>query len=176
MPEKGIFMIPEALFGKGVSLLGLICLVLTFFSLPHAAYPKGDNPLDLIFLDTKGNEVRLGDLAENKPLLLYFWASWCKPCRKTQPKVAALAQKYKNRIQVVGINVGGLDSTRDIEKYSSRNKLTYTMLLDWKDKAVKTYSIHAIPAIILLNETGKVLFRSNNVPKDLEEFLPGQTP
>jgi thiol-disulfide isomerase/thioredoxin len=173
MREKGAFMIWRAIFEKRLSLIGLIWAVLISLLLPHAANPKSDHPLDLIFLDTKGNEVRLSELAENKPLLLYFWATWCKPCRKTQPKVSALANKYRDRIKVVGINVGGLDSGRDIEKYSSRKKITYTMLLDREDQAVKTYSIYAIPAIILLDESGKILFRSNKVPKDLERFLPG---
>jgi cytochrome c biogenesis protein CcmG/thiol:disulfide interchange protein DsbE len=173
MREKGAFMIWRTIFKKRLSLIGLIWVVLISLLLPHAANPKSDNPLDLIFLDTKGHEVRLKELAENKPLLLYFWATWCKPCRKTQPEVSALAKKYKDRIKVVGINVGGLDSGRDIEKYSSRKKITYTMLLDRADQAVKTYSIYAIPTIILLNESGKILFRDNKVPKDLEKFLSG---
>ena len=166
-------MIWRVMSEKKLSLLGLIWVVLFSLVLPHAANPKSDNPLDLILLDTKGSEVRLGELSENKPLLLYFWATWCKPCRKTEPKVSALAKKYKDRIKVVGINVGGLDSGRDIEKYSARKKITYTMLMDRADQAVNTYSIYAIPVIILLDGSGKILFRINNVPKDLEKFLSG---
>ena len=166
-------MVWRAIFEKRLPLIGLICVVLISLFLPHVANPKSDNALDLIFSDTQGNEVRLRELAENKPLLLYFWATWCKPCRKTQPKVSALAKKYKDQIKVVGINVGGLDSGRDVEKYSSRNKITYTMLLDRADQAVNTYSIYAIPTIILLDESGKILLRSNNVPKNLEKFLSG---
>jgi cytochrome c biogenesis protein CcmG/thiol:disulfide interchange protein DsbE len=164
-------MIGRAMSAKRLSLLGLIFLVFITLSLPHKANPKGDNPLDLILLDTGGNEVSLGELADNKPLLLYFWATWCKPCRKTQPKVTALNKKYKGRIKVVGINVGGLDSAAEIKKYSAKNKITYTMLLDLQDNAVKTYSIYAIPTIILLDTSGKILFRSNKAPKDLEQFL-----
>ncbi|MEJ2365902.1 MAG: TlpA disulfide reductase family protein, partial [Deltaproteobacteria bacterium] len=33
-----------------------------------------------------------------KPLLLYFWASWCKPCRLVSPQIATLAREYKDRI------------------------------------------------------------------------------
>lgn len=173
MRDKDVFMVWRAIFEKRLPLIGLICVVLISLFLPHVANPKSDNALDLIFLDTQGNEVRLRELAENKPLLLYFWATWCKPCRKTQPKVSALAKKYKDQIKVVGINVGGLDSGRDIEKYSSRKKITYTMLLDRADQAVNTYSIYAIPTIILLDESGKILFRSTNVPKNLDKFLSG---
>ena len=134
---------------------------------------RGGSLLDLTLVDIDGEKVRLDTLAEDKPLLLYFWATWCKPCRKTQPKVAALAKEYKDRVKVVGINVGGVDSPKDIKKYISRHRITYTMLIDHNDEVVKAYSVAAIPVVILLDDTGKILFRDNEVPANLEKFLPG---
>ena len=134
---------------------------------------RGGSLLDLTLVDIDGEKVRLDTLAEDKPLLLYFWATWCKPCRKTQPKVAALAKEYKDRVKVVGINVGGVDSPKDIKKYISRHRITYTMLIDHNDEAVKAYSVAAIPVVILLDKTGQILLRDNEVPANLEKFLSG---
>ena len=139
----------------------------------YATNTRGGNLMDLTLMDVDGRKVRLDQLAEGKPLLLYFWASWCKPCRKIQPKVASLAKEYKDRVKVVGINVGGLDSPKDIKKYRSRHRITYTMLIDRDDEAVKAYSVSAIPVIILVDETGKILFRDNEPPANLEKFLSG---
>lgn len=136
-----------------------------------AANTRGGNLLDLTLLDIDGKEVRLDRVAADQPLLLYFWATWCKPCRKTQPKVAALAKKYEDRVKVVGINVGGLDSPKDVKKYISRQKIPYTVLIDREDEAVKTFSVSAIPVIILLDGTGKILFRDNVPPANLDKFL-----
>ena len=172
MGGEDVLMGGRGMSVKRLSLFGLILFLFVGLSLPHAANPADDNPLDLILHDTEGKEVRLGELADNKPLLIYFWATWCKPCRKTQPKITALHKKYKDQMNVVGINVGGLDSPTDIKKYSAKNKITYTMLLDLQDNAVKTYSIYAIPAVVILDASGKILFRGNNTPKDLERFLP----
>ena len=147
-----------------------ISIALSFL---FAANMRGEDLLDLTLVDIDGKKVRLDQLAEDKPLLLYFWATWCKPCRKTQPNVAALAKEYKDRVKVVGINVGGLDSPKDIKKYVSRHRITYTMLIDHNDEAVKAYSVSAIPVIILVDETGKILFRDNEPPANLEKFLSG---
>ena len=155
------------------SLLTVILTISIAFSFLFAANTRDDNLLDLTLVDLDGKKVRLDQLAEDKPVLLYFWATWCKPCRKTQPKVATLAKKYKDRVKVVGINVGGLDSPKDIRKYISRQRITYTMLIDHNDEAVKAYSVSAIPVIILLDTTGKILFHDNNPPGNLEKFFSG---
>ena len=158
---------------KKIFLFTVILTMSITTSFLYAANTRGDNLLELTLVDLDGKKVRLDQLAEDKPLLLYFWATWCKPCRKTQPKVADLAKKYKDRVEVVGINVGGLDSPKDIKKYISRHRITYAMLIDRDDEAVKAYSVSAIPVIILVDETGKILFRDNEPPANLEKFLSG---
>lgn len=154
-----------------IALLTVIWAMSITFIFLFAAKARGDNLLDLTLVDTDGKKVRLDQMAAGQPLLLYFWATWCKPCRKTQPKVAALASKYEDRVKVVGINVGGLDSPRDIKKYISRQQIAYPVLIDREDAAVKTFSVSAIPVIIFLDETGKILFRDYEPPTNLDTFL-----
>lgn len=158
---------------KKLSLLILIIAATVAILVPFVASLEGGNPMDFTLLDETGKKVRLGEFSEDKPLLLYFWATWCKPCRRTQPQVATLARKYKDRLTVVGINVGGVDSLKDIKKYRKRYKITYPLLLDRDSDTLKAFSIDAIPAIILLDETGKILYRGNEPPAKLEEFLQG---
>ena len=166
-------MVRRGTLRKKIFLFTVIWTISVTLSFLFATNMRGGALLDLTLVDIDGKKVRLDQVAEDKPLLLYFWATWCKPCRKTQPKVAALAKEYKDRVKVVGINVGGLDSPKDIKKYRSRHRITYTMLIDHNDEAVKTYSVSAIPVIILLDETGKILFRDNEPPANLDKFLPG---
>ncbi len=156
-----------------IFLFTVILIISITSSFLYAANTRGGNLLELTLVDVDGKKVRLDQLAGDQPLLLYFWASWCKPCRKAQPKVSALAKKYKDKVTVVGINVGGLDSPKDIKKHLSRHRITYTMLIDHNDEAVKAYSVSAIPVIILVDQTGKILFRDNKPPANLEKFLSG---
>jgi peroxiredoxin len=67
--------------------------------------------------------------------------------------------------------VGGVDSLRDVKKYSKRYKVTYPLLIDSNNSMVEAYSIYAIPTVILLDESGKILFRDNEPPEKLDEFL-----
>jgi thioredoxin 1 len=38
-------------------------------------------------------------------ILVYFWASWCGPCRLVSPSVKALADEYGDRLKVVKLEI-----------------------------------------------------------------------
>lgn len=54
-------------------------------------------------------------LKSSHPVLVYFWASWCGPCRLVSPSVAWAAENYGDRLKVVKIEV---DANREtVAKY-----------------------------------------------------------
>lgn len=44
-------------------------------------------------------------LQEAKPVLAYFWASWCGPCRLMAPIMDNLATTYRDRLKIVKLEV-----------------------------------------------------------------------
>ncbi|BBA80301.1 thioredoxin [cyanobacterium endosymbiont of Rhopalodia gibberula] len=40
-----------------------------------------------------------------QPVLVYFWASWCGPCKLVSPSISAIAKTYSNRLKVVKLEV-----------------------------------------------------------------------
>jgi thioredoxin 1 len=41
----------------------------------------------------------------DRPVLAYFWAAWCGPCRLVSPSIAAIAKDYGDRLKVVKLEV-----------------------------------------------------------------------
>jgi thiol-disulfide isomerase/thioredoxin len=133
---------------------------------------------DITIPDSSGNNIKLSDY-KGSIVLVDFWASWCKPCRKTNPKLVKVAKKYeyaqfKNAQRFVVLSVS-LDSEREawlnaIKADGLENFLHVSELNGWKSAAVGLYKFNSIPASFLLDENGTIIGKDLSA-KDLDLIL-----
>ena len=60
-----------------------------------------------------------GLMAEGKPMILDFWATWCGPCQMIGPMIEELAEEFNGKIIIGKVNV---DENSDLRsQYGIRN-------------------------------------------------------
>jgi cytochrome c biogenesis protein CcmG/thiol:disulfide interchange protein DsbE len=55
-------------------------------------------------MDVTAFEALLAEL-EGTPTVVNVWASWCEPCIREMPRLAEAAERYRDRIQFLGVDV-----------------------------------------------------------------------
>ena len=94
------------------------------------------------------------------PLLLSFWASWCKPCRAEVPVLNDLYRRLGNRVAIAGLGLGESDPDA-VHGFAAKTKPLYALLLsdreamtDLLDKTFPEGDI-PLPAAILFDRNGE---------------------
>jgi thiol-disulfide isomerase/thioredoxin len=109
---------------------------------------------------------------QNKLTMVDFWASWCGPCRRFNPTLVKLYNKYHAK----GFEIIGVSCDEDREEWLKAiagDKLTWLQVSDlqkWNNAVARQFNIMAIPDNIFVNADGRIL--GKEVGEDeLEEFI-----
>ena len=89
---------------------------------------------------------------KGKVVILNFWATWCPYCVEEIPHLIKLQEKYKNKIQVIGITVDDKEAQISVRQFVEQKKINYPILFSSQD-IVKGYApMKGIPMSIILDK------------------------
>lgn len=132
------------------------------------AFESGNKPPNIILPDQEGKMI--GRLSLNgKVVLLEFWASWCAPCRQTNPELLNVYNSFKTE----GFEILGISIDKNVKEWQTAIKednLNWPQVIDSLRSTSKTYNINSIPFNLLLNKEGEIMAR-NVKPVELSEIL-----
>ncbi|MFT3678038.1 MAG: TlpA disulfide reductase family protein [Chitinophagaceae bacterium] len=128
----------------------------------------GTDAIDFAKKDLNGNQLSLSSF-RGKYVLLDFWGSWCVPCRKGNPHLKELYQRYKDKgFDIIGIAADN-DTPDAWKKAIEKDGLPWHHIL--LDDLNKKYNIGSYPTKILIDKNGKIIGRYGSEEKELDEML-----
>ncbi len=96
------------------------------------------------------------DSLRGKVVLVDFWASWCEPCHKSFPWLAAMQAKYgPSGLVVVAI---GLDKDLDAgDAFLAKHPSPFTVAFDPAGKTADAYRVAGMPSTYLVDREGRIV-------------------
>ncbi|MEO3742182.1 redoxin domain-containing protein [Plantactinospora sp. B5E13] len=104
-----------------------------------------------------------------RPVVFWFWASWCPRCRAAADDVAGLHRDFADRVQVIG--VAGLNSGDDaMRKFVAGQGITgFVNLADDEGQVWRRFGVTSQEYYVLLDAAGTVVHKGALTPQALRE-------
>ena len=97
------------------------------------------------------------DLAQfrGKPVIVNFWATWCRPCWDEHPVLTQNAQMLGDRVQFVGVVFQ--DDEKKITDFLRARGWAYPTLVDERGKTAIAYGVGGVPETFFLDKHGTIV-------------------
>ncbi len=111
---------------------------------------------DITTTDYQGQPFSLSDYRGKKYVVLDFWGTWCYWCMKGIPDMKAYYDKYRDKVEFVGINCG--DTQQDFLKAVKEKGLNWRHIVNSeKDGFDALYRVEAFPTKVIIDPEGNIV-------------------
>jgi thiol-disulfide isomerase/thioredoxin len=108
-----------------------------------------------LLTDLNGMPVSTADW-KGKVVILTFWATWCPPCREEIPMLIGLQNRYKDRLQVVGISVDDADPS-DVKKFAQDEGINYPIVMATREVLAEYGGAPGLPTTFVIDTQSRVV-------------------
>ena len=136
-----------------------------------AALDIGHKMPDFTAVDIDAKPVRSSDYL-GKVMIVHFWATWCKPCRKEHPKLQKLIERYSSdQLQIIGISLD--KNIASLREYIEQKDISWPQVhasAGRNDRLVRLINGMSLPTYYVVDREGIIRFNFHSRERG-EDFV-----
>ena len=142
--------------GRALLVAACVCALTSAASARAGDLPAPAPAFNLKTFD--GKWVRLSDL-RGRPVVLDFWATWCRPCRTSMPHLEDIQKRYEARgLVVIGLSVDEGSQT-EVRRFAQNLGVTFRLGMA-NDRVLDDYGpIRYLPTTFFIDRNGQMVRR-----------------
>ena len=122
--------------------------------------------------NTDGELVSYEELKGSKLTVIDFWATWCKPCVNSIPKLVELYDSYdKEEVAFIGISIDSPRNLAKVKPFMQSMGVNYPVLLDMNQEVMRDMNLTSVPALLIVNADDEIVsFHEGFAPGDEDKI------
>ena len=123
----------------------------------------------------KGSLVNIQTIEnDGNPIVISFWATWCKPCKKELNAIAEVYEEWQDDtgVKLVAISIDDSRSSSKVKPYVNSSGWEYEIYLDPNRDLSRSLGVSTVPHTFLLDGDGNIVWEHRGyIEGDEEELL-----
>ncbi len=141
----------------------MLVLFILFLSLPVLSQSeeelKGRKAPNFKLEDLDGKFFELKNALGKGPILLSFWATWCKPCVEELAEFEKIYKDFKDKgFRLYAISVDNERSVSKVKPFVRSKGYSFHVLLDTNSEVMRKYYAPAVPYSVIIDKDGNIVY------------------
>ena len=121
-------------------------------------------PENVTLKQLDGKKITFKDAVQQGPVIISFWATWCKPCQSELEALKDLEDSWKNKVRIIAVSIDDARAMAKVKSLVKGTKWPFEVLLDPNKELYKAFNISAIPYVLVINDKKVVWTHSGYMP------------
>jgi len=131
---------------------------------------------DVTIQTLKKQSIKASELTHDGPMVVSFWATWCKPCIS---ELDAMADYHEDlvadaNLRMVAISIDNARTSARVAPFVASRGWNYDVYIDANSDLRRAMGVNNVPHTFLLNAQGEIVWESNRYVPGEEEVLVEQ--
>ena len=98
---------------------------------------------------------------EGSPIVISFWATWCKPCKKELNNIAEVYEDWQDEtnVKIIAISIDDSRSMSKVKPYVNASDWDYEVYLDTNSDLKRAMGVSTVPHTFLLNAKKEIVWQ-----------------
>ncbi len=129
------------------------------------------NAQNVLIENLKGEKENFYEIIKgDKPVIVSFWATWCKPCVMELEALKEIKSEWEGKIRIIAISIDDSRSKGKVLSFVKGKNFPFEVYLDTNHALYKSLNITSTPFSLIFKDGEKVYMHSGYNPGD-EEYI-----